>query len=1018
MYYLPRCFGTPPMPNKLLSCVFVLSVAFNSFAQQNTGSLKGAVTDELGSLVVNARVFARDARGATTSATSNSAGIYEFKGLAPGSYDLRVVAPGFNAFEEKGVGVSARRTTTFDLQLTVAIEEQSVTIDDKRVSTDSDKNADAIVLRGRDLEALPNDPQALAAALQSMAGPTDGETSPQIKVDGFANGQIPPKESIREVRINQNPYSAENEYPGYSGIEIFTQPGSEKWHGATSFDFNDESLNSRNPFTTIRAPYQQRSLGANLSGPIVRKRVSFSFFLYRYASDSNSIVNATILDPVTLKPVGVNESFVTPQVSTYSTSRVDIKINKKHTLVGRFGLNKYSQDLQGIGGFSLPSRAFRGKNADYTLQITETALLNEKTVNETRLQFIHRTFRQTSNSTLPALNVLDSFFGGGAQTGSASNTQDRAELQNFTSWSAGHHFLKIGGRLRYVRIGSVSPANFGGTFTFAGGSGPKIDSNDQLVPGPNGQPQEIEISSLERYRRTLQFSRNGLSAAQIRSLGGGATQFSISGGNPEADVKQLDVSLYLQDEWKVGPHFTLSPGLRYENQNNINSGSNFAPRLGFAWSPSFSHGKKQSPVPDAKKPAPDKTAPITPATTQARSQPQIVFRGGVGIFYNRISEDLRLQTLRFDGTNQRQFVVSDPAVLDLFPVVPPLALLDAFAQPQTRRIMAPDVDPSASLRFSFSAERQLSKNLRLSLNYSHNHTLRTLRTVNINAPLAGTSIASLPTSGVRPLGQSAGNILEYESNGRSVGNSLSLNFNGSVKKLNFWSSGSLSKGRNTDSGTSGSPFDPYDFSHEWARNSFGTLVFMYAGGNYQAPRGLSFNTFIVASSGSTFNIITGHDTNGDTFFTERPAFATDLNKPGVIVTPLGAFDPNPSSGQQIIPRNFGRGPGFLSVNFGTDKVFKFGKAIAPQSATPVAVRTTDATASGTKSPAKPPIQRPYQLTFSVYANNVLNHTNKGNPIGNMTSPYFLKSPGASSIFGTGGGSGGNRQVSLRVRFSF
>jgi hypothetical protein len=1008
------------MAKKLLSSVFVLSViAFNSVAQQNTGSLKGTVTDELGSLVVNARVLARDVRGATISVTTNSAGIYDFKNLAPGSYDLRVVAPGFNAFEEKSIEVSARHTTTFDLQLSVAFEEQSVTIDDKGVSTDSDKNADAVVLRGQELEALPNDPQALAAALQSMAGPTDGETSPQIKVDGFANGQIPPKESIREVRINQNPYSAENEYPGFSGIEIFTQPGSEKWHGAGSFDFNDESLNSRNPFTTIRAPYQQRSMGANLSGPIVHKRASFSFFLYRYASDSNSIVNATILDPSTLKPVGFNESLVTPQVSTYSSSRVDFKINKKHTLVSRLGYNKYSQDLQGIGGFSLPSRAFRGKNADYTLQITETALLNEKTVNETRLQFIHRSFRQTANTTLPALNVLDSFFGGGAQTGSASNTQDRAELQNFTSWSAGHHFVKIGGRFRYVRIRSVSPANFGGTFTFTGGSGPKLDSNDQIVADSSGQPTQVEISSLERYRRTLQFARNGWSAAQIRSLGGGATQFSISGGNPEADVNQLDVSLYFQDEWKVGPHFTLSPGLRYENQNNINSGLNFAPRLGFAWSPSFSHSKKESPAVDAKQTAPDKPASTTPVTTPARSQPRIVFRGGVGIFYNRISEDLTLQTLRFNGANQRQFVVSDPSVLDLFPVVPPLALLDAFAQPQTRRAMAENIDPSASLRFSFSVERQLNKKVKASLSYSHNHTLRTLRSVNINAPLVGTVIASQPASGVRPLGQSAGNILEYQSSGRSVGNTLSLSLNGMAKKLNFWSSLNLSKGRNTDSGTSGSPFDPYDFSHEWARNSFGSLISMYIGGNYQGPLGLSLNTFIVGSSGSTFNIITGHDTNGDTFFTERPAFATDLNKPGVIMTPLGAFDPNPSPGQQIIPRNFGRGPGFLSVNFGMEKVFKFGKAIAPQSPAPASARSTDATASGQKPPPKPPIQKPYQLSFSVYANNALNHTNKGNPVGNMTSPYFLKSPGASSnFFGPGGGSGGNRQVSLRVRFSF
>src|SRR5213595_1471498 len=77
--------------------------------------------------------------------------------------------------------------------------------------------------------------------------------APQIKVDGFSNGKILPKEQIREVRINSNPYSAENEYPGWGGIEIYTQPGSDKFHGNASFNFSDESLNSRNPFALRRA---------------------------------------------------------------------------------------------------------------------------------------------------------------------------------------------------------------------------------------------------------------------------------------------------------------------------------------------------------------------------------------------------------------------------------------------------------------------------------------------------------------------------------------------------------------------------------------------------------------------------------------------------------------------------------------------------------------------------------------------------------------------------------------------
>ena len=376
---------------------FFAAVASFALAQQNTGALKGTVTDQLGSLVVGAKVTMRNARGVITSATTNSAGVYEFRRLDPGTYEFQIASPGFNVFEDKKVEIRARELKTLDAQLEVAFEEQQVTVDDRNISTDSDNNANAVVLRSRDLEALPNDPQAFMAALQAMAGPADPEGGQaQVKVDGFSNGQIPPKEAIREVRINNNPFSAENEFPGWGGIEIFTQPGADKWHGAFSFDFNDESLNSRNPFTTRRAPYQQRAYNVNLSGPIIPKKASFSFYFGRYLSDANSIVNATTLDPVTLKPVTVNQSFVTPDVNNYGTARFDLKVNKMHTLVGRFNYNQSTQDLQGVGGFSLPSRAFRGRRTNFIMQFTETALINEKTVNETRFQLVRNRFSQSS----------------------------------------------------------------------------------------------------------------------------------------------------------------------------------------------------------------------------------------------------------------------------------------------------------------------------------------------------------------------------------------------------------------------------------------------------------------------------------------------------------------------------------------------------------------------------------------------------------------------------------------------
>src|SRR3989440_8565676 len=321
----------------------------------------------------------------------------------------------------------------------------------------------------------------------------------------------------------------------------------------------------------------------------------------------------------------------------------------------------------------------------------------------------------------------------------------------------------------------------------------------------------------------------GLSAAQIRTLGGGATRFSLAGGNPEADVNQSDVSFYLQDDWKLRQHLTVSPGLRYENQNNMDTNFNLAPRIGFAWSRMFGSKKKQAAPAEVKNPtaavpgsAPKAadaktTTPVAAAATPkpaAPKQPTTVIRGGIGIFYNRISEDIILNAERFNGINQKQFIVTDPAVLDLFPAIPAIAALDAFAQPQTRRQLGSTLEPNRQVRGSIGVEHQVNKNFRFEISYSFGRTLHSLRSVNINAPLAGTFNPALPTSGMRPLGQSAGNILQYQSDGRSRTNNLSFSTSGTIKKIGFWATYSWNKSRSIDNGSSGSPFNPYDFTNE------------------------------------------------------------------------------------------------------------------------------------------------------------------------------------------------------------
>ncbi len=984
----------------LLACALTLC-GVGVRAQQASGTLRGTVTDQLGGLVIGATVTATDASGVERTATTDDAGNYAFSALPPGRYAVHANAPGFVPFENLDVEVAAGRSEPLNITLSIAIEEETVTVTEQAgVSTEPETNVGAVVLRGADLDTLPDDPDDLSEALQALAGPSAGLEGGEIFLDGFTGGQLPPKESIREIRINQNPFSAEFDRLGYGRIEIFTKPGTDKLRGQLAFNFNDESLNSRNPFAPTRAPFQTRRFGGNLSGPIVAKRASYFLDFQRNETDDNEVVNAIVLDPA-LNIVPFIQTVLAPRRSTTFSPRLDYQLNPTNTLVARYTFERTRRANIGVGDLNLPERATDSTDTQHTFNLTETAVINQRIINETRFQFIRERSAQIGGTNAPTLRVLEAFTGGGAQSSGAANELNRFELSNYTSWVVGNHSLKAGGRLRGASITNTSPQNFAGTFTFAGGNG---------------------LTSIERYRLTLLLQRQGLTPAEIRAQGGGATQFSISGGNPRVRVTQYDFGPFIQDDWRVRPNLTLSAGLRYETQTNIASHFNFAPRVSFAWSP------------------------VAAARGAGGGRATTVVRGGFGIFYTRFNENLTLQANRFNGTNQQQFVVTTTTgggtqLLDLFPTVPTLAQLAAFQVPQTVRRVAPDLSAPYTMQAAISLEKQLPHRTSLSINFISARTLHVLRSRNINAPIGG----------VRPFGTAAGNIYQYESSGRFNQNQLIVSANNRFsQRLTMFVSYTYNRARSDTEGAQTFPVNQYNVSTEYGRSAQDIRHRFSVFGSIKAlPWGISLNPMITAFSGRPFNITTGRDTNGDTLFTERPAFATDLSKPGVIVTRFGAFDPNPAPGTPIIPRNFGNGPLFFSVNLRASKTFGFGGV----SETKAGVGGRGGRGGGgggggggrggrggggrgggrgggggqgggTFGDENRTEQR-YGLTVSVNVQNLFNRTNLAPPVGNLSSPFFGRSvatAGGFGGFGGGGGGGnpaaGNRRVELSLRFTF
>lgn len=984
-------------------CLLVLVLALLSWpvlAQQ--ASLRGQVADESGAAVPGAIVTLTGTAGARTTKSAVD-GTYSFTGLPAGVYTLRAVAPQLVLPEP--VSVTLRSAPqTLNLVLHILADKQELTVEENAratLSTEASGNASALVMRGTDLDALSDNPDDLAADLQALAGPAAGPDGGAIYIDGFSGGQLPSKDSIREVRINQNPFSPEYDKLGFGRVEIFTKPGTEKFHADLGYNFADDALNSRNPYAGRKAPFLLHELRETVSGPL-GKRASFNLNFIREWVDNGNAVNGVIVDPRTFAIVPYTDTPVAALRRAGISPRVDFQLAANHTLSVRYSYNRDIVRNAGTGGFNLPSRGYHNDALGHTLQLTETAVVGSSVINETRFQFFRSTTVSQANLPGYAVQVLGAFNGGGNPLGRSTDAQNNFELQNNTSAVHGLHTFRYGVRLRATTQTNVAPQNYAGTFTFSGGLAPALDDTFQPLLDPSGQAILSNISSIESYRRTLYFLQAGLSPGMIRQLGGGASQLSINSGVPSVDGSQFDLGLFAGDDWRLRPNLTLNFGLRYETQTNIHDWRDFAPRLGAAWAPGGGAGK---------------------------SRPKSVLRAGFGMFYDRFVLGNVLTAARYDGTRQNQYFLANP---DLFPEVPPVSSLSGPVPSSTLQKLSPTLRAPYLMQSALSFERQLPFSTTVAVTYANSHGLHMLRSRNINAPLPGTFDPGIPNSGVFPLGR-PGLVVLMESSGLYNQNQLMLNVNSKVNK-DISLSGSYALGRalsNTD-GLGTFPANPYSLAGEYGPSALDLRHRGSLSGTINIKWGIRFNPLLTFNSGPPFDITSGRDIYGDTLFNARPGIATDPGKPGVVRNAYGLLDPNPVAGQPLLTRNFGRGPGQIMLNMRVGRTFTFGsrEGHAPPPANPAGTSGPPGGGSSAPGGVGSPFSlggsaggsaasRRYSLVVSLQIRNLTNHNNPGAIIGNITSPLFgqANQPAGSgnSIFSE---SANNRRLELQMRFTF
>ena len=964
-------------------------------AQTATGALRGQVSDPSGAAIANANVVLTPAVAAPTpiKTQANGQGQYEFKGLTPGQYTLNVIAQGFGVYENDNV-VIANQPLLLNVPMTIEIEQQKVQVSDTAPTIDVNpaNNAGAIVISGKELEALPDDPDELLTDLQALAGPSAGPNGGQLYIDGFTAGQLPPKSSIREIRINQNPFSAEFDKIGYGRIEVFTKPGTDKFHGQFSINGNDSAFNSPNPFGGANQPgYYTTQFNGNVGGPI-NKKASFFVDAQRRNINDLSAVNAVTLDPTTFVETPIIESVPSERHRTNITPRLDYQLGKNNTLTARYQYYHDTQSNDGIGQFSLSSTGYNEDSTEHTLQIGDTQIFGAKIVNETRFQYLREINNQFALNGQPALNVLGAFNGGGNSQGNILDHQDHYEFQNYTSIVHGNHTTKFGARLRGIRDANSSTSGFNGTFTFS--------SLQDTATGPGCVPLIGQPPCPISYQHALENSGNVSTPI--------ATQLTYTVGVPPLVVHNFDAGLYYQDDWKVRSNITFSYGLRFETQTGISDHADLAPRLGLAWGV----GGKSAP-------------------------PKVVLRGGFGIFYDRFQEAQILEAERVNGVTQEQFVINNPAcpsLTNLFgctgvvtPATPTIYQINS-------RLHAPYTMQSA-----VTVERQLTKSATLSVTYLNSRGFDQLLTINANAPRPGTPCS--PSCQV----VSGGNLYQYVSEAVFRQNQLIANTNWRVgSKVQLAGYYILNYANSDTSGVSSFPSNSYNISADYGRASFDTRNRFFMVSSFALPLNFRLSPFIVASSGTPFNITTTNDLNNDSIFNDRPGLVSTATCPTTVTpaapsttycTPLGTFNAAPTAGEKITPINYATGPARFVMNLRLTKTFGFGpKVTRPpgsqgQGGGQGGGGGGGGHGGGGGGPRGPLFggggggvptsasDRRYSLTFGASARNVFNKVNFANPSGILGSRFF-DTPNGLVQNGPFSNGSANRRIDLLMTFNF
>jgi len=837
----------------------------------STASLRGHIADPTGALIPGAKVSILSAAGKTVATTTaDSSGSYSVTGLPPGSYVVQAIFDGFAPFQSAAIPLAAAQSKRVEVAMAIEVAQQNVTVsedDSNTVNVEASGNVSAVILKGKDLDALSDDPDELSNELSALAGPSAGPNGGQIYIDGFSGGQLPPKSAIREIRINQNPFSAEYDRLGYGRIEILTKPGTDKLHGQFFLQGNDKEFNTGNPFTTTIPSYYSYQFNGTVNGALSK---TASFFLSAEQRNTQNVNTWSIPDAVLPDDNGVYQdnldygvNLLNRRIRDNVSARIDWQLGAKNTFTVRYGF--WSESEHGdLNSGSLPSASTHESNADHTVQMSDAFVINDHVVNESRFQYERQNENHYPDSTARSFSVAGDFSGGGNSSQQYLDHATRLEFQNITTISHGTQAIKFGTRMRDTRDANLTSAGFNGNFSFG---------------------------SASAYKNFVNGLQNGEAFNQLVAQGYGPTTVSYTTGGESALANVFDLALFAQDDWKVNSHLTLSGGLRWEAQNHIPDHDDWAPRVSLAYALD-GHAKGQ--------------------------KTKTVLRAGYGIFYDRFGSGNLLSINR--SNLQSQILLANPTCDASATTLQGIKLTSCTssvnATVPVKNEVASNYHSPYTQQTGVSLERQLFPGISGTLTYLHSFGVHQQVTRNANQAVGGT-----------PQTNSGGYLYQYFSEGVFKQDQMILSANAKItKNFNVMGSYTLSGAHSTNSAS-----DAYDLHRDYGRAGFVARNMLFLMGNYSAPWGIKLNPFLIAQAGRPYNITLATDplnelNNQRPSAATAADCATDTAQ--FVTTSFGCLNTEPGESDARIAANLGNGPAAFALNLRISRGFGIGPKLA------------------------------------------------------------------------------------------